>query len=449
MFPYVNRSRERAGYGTFSSIDRIWVYNRDPLYLGYYNSNYPPPTNSVTVRTSLERMLDDSSPNPNRLEKDLEVKKVVREYGSGIPSFYDVDGDADTMYSGHPCRVLGSIGDSVELPQTAIMACPMVDRVNLTAKCLRKIRSNDPLRTSMEMFPFIGEMKQTAEMVLNPGRVIQKIFDTAVKRYTRSLGRKGLDQIRRAQRSYKKKLRRMSLTEFLATQGLGPASSLWLQYRYGWLPLISDLTAFGEAVIGFSESYEAYKASTSGGHRDTVSVRAVGVNAVEDGTVGHFTSVRESSQHIAKCKMQVTYRCSDDTIGRAEFLARKIGLHPRNLIPAVWELTKLSFVLDWVIPIGDFLEDVTAFPVEFTVDRTTYTYTVESVVEYREYSPGFPRIDGRPWMKDIGTDTFKWFRRSGNSTFTTEDSPLLTNNQALDALSLIAQRLTGTFRKKP
>jgi len=142
-------------------------------------------------------------------------------------------------------------------------------------------------------------------------------------------------------------------------------SQLWLGYSFGVRPLVSDIQKAGEAL-------DSYTSNTN--HR----VRLTGTEKKE------WFASQPWDQHSQPCpgvwlnyvsaaKHKLSYRYIAGInlkvfAGEDYSLLRHSGLELKNVPSALWELTTLSWVVDYFATIGPFLEDV--------------FYTVPGNVEY-------------------------------------------------------------------
>jgi hypothetical protein len=118
----------------------------------------------------------------------------------------------------------------------------------------------------------------------------------------------------------------------------------WLEYQYGWKPLLQD--AYGAAELLSRHSQEAYVTSSRGvGSAKAVNVYKRTVDLGSDRSVSVSTT----------CKLGVTYRL--DNPSRAGLA--QTGLSNPALL--AWELLPYSFVVDWFLPVGNYLEALDAF----------------------------------------------------------------------------------------
>jgi hypothetical protein len=115
----------------------------------------------------------------------------------------------------------------------------------------------------------------------------------------------------------------------------------WLEMQYGWLPLVGD-------------SYEAFKAY----HALTSHARTLRIKVKQSGS-----SYENHSQSPAiwdgygpcKCRKKIVH------ILREELSApRSLGL--QDPLSVIWEIIPYSFVVDWFLPIGSYLDNLSIIP---------------------------------------------------------------------------------------
>lgn len=119
-------------------------------------------------------------------------------------------------------------------------------------------------------------------------------------------------------------------------------SEKWLAYQYGWLPLANDI-------------YDSYKLLQNGldTRPQVLSVSRViteNVNqSTSDANFGHIKTNGEA-KYIAK----LWFRMRDQDIS----VLNQIGMI--NPVEVAWALVPFSFVVDWVLPVGNVLEALSA-----------------------------------------------------------------------------------------
>lgn len=130
-------------------------------------------------------------------------------------------------------------------------------------------------------------------------------------------------------------------------------SAMWLEIQYGWKPLLMDIHASATAyeAIANKPRILAYKVRISGREKHSTYSDA-------DYTMGRFE--KHSKQIIVELLESLS-------------VSRSLGLQDPASI--VWECVPFSFVVDWFIPIGSYLEALGTVP--FLTGRYLETYMVD------------------------------------------------------------------------
>lgn len=120
------------------------------------------------------------------------------------------------------------------------------------------------------------------------------------------------------------------------------AAEKWLSVQYGWLPLMSDIYDTSKLLKnGFAKSGQLISV-----------VRNISEDAHIAPPYGKFTGghFRASAKYTAK----MWYRLSDSWLNQAN----QMGLV--NPLEVAWALVPFSFVVDWLLPVGNYLEALTS-----------------------------------------------------------------------------------------
>lgn len=112
------------------------------------------------------------------------------------------------------------------------------------------------------------------------------------------------------------------------------SSSLWLEFSYGWLPLLQDVKGAAEFL---SQQLETPLQTVV---RVTRQVSSKGINSSSP------TWYKYASSGVTAQKWYKVTISEIDTVGLS-------GL--TDPLSVAWELVPFSFVLDWFIPVGNFL----------------------------------------------------------------------------------------------
>ena len=165
--------------------------------------------------------------------------------------------------------------------------------------------------------------KQTVDMVVNAAHSIGgALLDLKRGRFASAARRLGVNQ------------RPSKLSE-------KDVAGRWLELQYGWLPLISDV----------HEAAKAYEAITKGPRRDRVSVSLTREGIKETST----SPPNWSCKGTVKEKWRLIYEMEEQLS-----TGRSLGL--TDPLSVAWEIIPYSFVVDWFIPIGTYLENLNTIP---------------------------------------------------------------------------------------
>lgn len=159
-------------------------------------------------------------------------------------------------------------------------------------------------------------------------------------------------------------------------------SNSWLTWRYGIRPLYWD------ALMLIEIANESIKRIPDGGLR-----RVSAQQTVADGgyakpssdyslrSMGSYKAVLTWSMKT-KCKTVVYYRTTANR-SNVDWILQKYGLNPRQFPGLVWELTPLSFVVDWFADVGSWLAAIVPRP-----DVRVLGYATSQVCELRVIRQG-------------------------------------------------------------
>lgn len=151
----------------------------------------------------------------------------------------------------------------------------------------------------------------------------------------------------------------------------------WLEYKYGWTPLLSDVydqaKALATHMVERSNAvrYESVKLRDAD-HREVIVPGPIG------NQTWTATGVREEEQRVS---LKVWYSIPEEQIRAQD----TFGLN--NPAVLAWELLPFSFVADWFIPIGSALENLTATN-GLVFQKGVVTHLTMRNVKYRMFSNG-------------------------------------------------------------
>lgn len=125
------------------------------------------------------------------------------------------------------------------------------------------------------------------------------------------------------------------------------AASTWLEYTYGWKPLVSDIFTQAENLANYLT--ERQNVVRSARKSATTEVD----KTLYPSTLGFPGRVTKRLRIKRKTTVVVKYK-----IDGQPSLLDQFGITNPALV--AWELVPFSFVVDWILPVGNFIESLTA-----------------------------------------------------------------------------------------
>lgn len=170
---------------------------------------------------------------------------------------------------------------------------------------------------------FLAELKDSLSMIVNPLKGCHKILKTGLTRALR----------------FRTKARRK---EYM--------TSYWLEARYGWIPLASDISEiYSRIMLGLQKSNSFFVSHGSEKLSTTTTTRRV---------LSYSTWMRLHVDVIDVYDYRVRATNGwEYVIGHeSEEMWSAVGLHPNDIPGILWETTTLSFAVDWWLNVGSFLK---------------------------------------------------------------------------------------------
>lgn len=180
-------------------------------------------------------------------------------------------------------------------------------------------------------------------------------------------------------------------------QSRGTVSNRWLEMQYGWMPLIQDLHGSVEELQAALQRPRTRKVTCKVKSNDRVKIENY------QDPYGNTTYIEEEWKYSVRVNAWLQ---------QESLAAVRLGL--ANPIDLAWELLPYSFVIDWFIPIGDWLNSLDAgvgvTRIYGTATTRVYHIAINSwgsqYVRKEEYSRSV--IDGLPspplprWEPSVG-----------------------------------------------
>jgi len=148
------------------------------------------------------------------------------------------------------------------------------------------------------------------------------------------------------------------------------ASAIWLEFHFGWEPLVKDIHS----------AIEILQADVS-----PVDVKGTGSTYFET----HKSAPDKQWNSHARIKIMAKYQAQISVTNPNLHKASQLGLI--NPAAVAWELIPFSFLVDWFIPVGQFLNSWTGFAGLKLDNAFTTVYLVNDSVEWLNY-PGRPDL---------------------------------------------------------
>lgn len=213
-----------------------------------------------------------------------------------------------------------------------------------------------------------AERQQTANLLMTTaGRFVSAVkalrkgnIPKALRSLALEVDPKRVDRLRtiitsgRLKSRYSHEEPRDPLIEFVKRAKVNPitsksVASAWLELQYGWKPLMSDIFGSCELLA------ETVRSDTAVAIVDTRSNwnRRIDYMLRHTNTDSGLGTVTEKD--VSKTRILLEYKLDDPT----KVLLGKTGLTNPALL--AWELLPFSFVADWFIGVGDYLDSFTTF----------------------------------------------------------------------------------------
>lgn len=144
------------------------------------------------------------------------------------------------------------------------------------------------------------------------------------------------------------------------------AANLWLEYHFGWDPIVKDIYSTVDLL-----------------QRDVPADVAIGRGTARN---SKFASGRNMLNYDIKYRYRYLIQAEWEIVNPSLHLATSLGL--TNPVATAWEVVPFSFLVDWFIPISQFLNQYTDFYGIKMIDAFT------TLSQKSEGSAFFVAIDG-------------------------------------------------------
>lgn len=191
-------------------------------------------------------------------------------------------------------------------------------------------------RTDVQLGVFLAELKKSFGMVSQAVFTLIEIV-RALKRGRISDALEALRNHHGGNREFKSKMRNRTKKSNISKSEY--AANAWLELQFGWKPLLQDLHDIFTLLSERQNQYENLPWFSIHGYGKSV------IRMDQTDFTGRFVG-----DITYKYAYNATYTISDSPLDMLESL----GLH--NPLSIAWEIVPFSFVVDWFLPIGDWIE---------------------------------------------------------------------------------------------
>lgn len=139
----------------------------------------------------------------------------------------------------------------------------------------------------------------------------------------------------------------------------------WLELQFGWTPLISDISA----LMDYKSTFNIWDTPKDGDRRSTFSVTR-SLKTQHSGPYNTALSGFPQNTSRGNVELGTTVKLYCSISNPKIALLNQIGLLAPQQV--AWALMPWSFAIDWFLPIGTFLEAITA-PLGFALEGGTRT----------------------------------------------------------------------------
>lgn len=281
---------------------------------------------------------------------------------------------------------------------------------------------------NFDALTFAAEIRETSNLI---GGVLKGCFDLLRGRALRTA-------YRELQRKYSKRMKNGVLVyeDIPFIELIGLASHYWMQYRYGVMPLAyaaqDAVETLQKRALGITRTDGRGNFTQSLGKTKTVFTPGVGTNPdiTEEWTYSGSLIVRGFA--IAQSTVPPTLTSGND------------------FFVTIWELTKLSWMVDWFLQVGDWLQSIQlGGPVLLSPgasEKWQYTSVYTRTYDYGDRVVGGFRHSGKG--THVATLEYKGYKRGPRPLpWMPSWNPSMSPQRWIDLWSLCTQNYLKFYRE--
>lgn len=302
------------------------------------------------------------------------------------------------------------------------------------------LRRLQETRQQMQGGIFTGELRETFRMLLRPASTLR----AQIPKYLESLSKRKASSMRKS--TARSKAWREREDRKRADQLRRIAADTWLEYSFGWKPLISDIDDAIKAIGRIGENRFVQKLSAKGSNERVDYDSGTNEYPIAD----QFVTWIKVHQHVKtefSCQIRGAVGVSS-TVSKATQNKELFGFTWEQFVPTLWELLPWSFLVDYFTNIGDIINAAAVNTADLSwTSRTQRALTkayAQAALSSRTSSnvaaslnPGNVERFAKKVSRDAGGPVVPQFRWSIPSiTATTQTGETVANTQWINMAAL-------------
>jgi len=211
------------------------------------------------------------------------------------------------------------------------------------AAAIMKLR-NKIKDSSINIAQSVAERKQALDMMARTvNRLASAVLAVKYGRFGQASSLLGMN--------YDPTLRKRGKKQGNANAVADNLSRYWLEYQYGWKPLLSDIRGFAELIAKSIHGNRPVRVVST--HTGKGTYNGETIVSLEYGSNGRIWEEIRGT-HQRKVRHVVEFEIDSATLATLG----STGITDPALL--AWELLPYSFVVDWFIPVGDYISSLSA-----------------------------------------------------------------------------------------
>jgi len=198
----------------------------------------------------------------------------------------------------------------------------------------RYIKRINEVHSAFKGGTFLGELRESLHMVLRPGQI-----------FRREIGFYVQDARRFLRKAKGKRLPLRTRHRVLR--------DTWLEYSFGWKPLMSDVKSGFDALLSLNEDVNEFASGKAGRNVTTSSTQSGSGGTINSSVLSWSYEESQSSDYLVRYFGKANVKTMP---GGWRLASQTFGFRLEEFLPTVWELIPYSFLVDYFTNIGDVIQ---------------------------------------------------------------------------------------------